>query len=82
MTVTTQEACLLKLGMNMNKREIVYPLQSKMMAKEFPDDVKAMIFLMDIYKMYNKKGLCLPDDAVTATLTTSTLGFAQNGRVL
>ena len=82
MTITTQEACLFKRGMNVCKREIVYPLQSKLMAKEFPDDVKSMIMLMDIYKMYNIKGLVLPDDAVTATLTTSTLGFAQNGRVL
>jgi len=82
MTITTQEACLLKLGMNMCKREIVYPLQSKLMtSKEFPDDVKTMIMLMDIYKMYNKKGLVLPDDAVTPTLTTATLGFAQNGRI-
>lgn len=82
MTITTQEACLFKRGMNTCKREIVYPLQSKMMAKEFPDDVKAMIMIMDIYKMYNIKALVLPDDAVTATLTTSTLGFAQNGRIL
>ena len=82
MTITTQEACLLKRGMNTCKREIIYPLQSKLMNKEFPDDVKTMIMIMDIYKMYNKKALTLPDDAVTATLTTSTLGFAQNGRVL
>ena len=83
MTITTQEACLLKLSMNTCKREIVYPLQSKLMtSKEFPDDVKTMVMIMDIYKMYNKKALVLPDDAVTATLTTSTLGFAQNGRVL
>ena len=82
MTITTQEACLLKLGMNTTKREVVYPLQSKLMATEFPDDVRSMIMIMDIYKMYNKKALVLPDDAVTATLTTSTLGFAQNGRVL
>ncbi|KKN42895.1 hypothetical protein LCGC14_0708690 [marine sediment metagenome] len=83
MTITTQEACLFKRGMNMCKREIVYPLQSKLMlTKEFPDDVKTMIMIMDIYKMYNIKGLVLPDDAVTATLTTSTLGFAQNGRIL
>ena len=83
MTITTQEACLLKRGMNTCKREIVYPLQSKLMtSKEFPDDVKTMVMIMDIYKMYNKKALVLPDDAVTATLTTSTLGFAQNGRIL
>ena len=82
MTITTQEACLFKRGMNTTKREIVYPLQSKIMATEFPDDVKSMIMIMDIYKMYNKKALVLPDDAVTATLTTSTLGFVGNGRVL
>ena len=43
-----------------------------MMAKEFPDDVKSMIMIMDIYNMYNKKALVLPDDAATANLTTST----------
>jgi len=83
MTITTQEACLFKRGVNTCKREIVYPLQSKLMtSKEFPDDVKTMVMIMDIYKMYNKKALVLPDDAVTPTLTTSTLGFAQNGRIL
>jgi hypothetical protein len=48
------------------------------MNKEFPDDVKTMIMIMDIYKMYNANAgvICSGD------VTTSTLGFAQNGRVL
>ena len=78
MLVTTQRAQLLKRGVNTIKREIVYPLQSKLMNKEFPDDVKTMLMVMDIYKMYNANAgvICSGD------VTTSTLGFAQNGRVL
>lgn len=77
MLVTTQRCGLLKLSMNTCKREIVYPFQSKMMAKEFPDDVKSMLMVMDIYKMYNANAgvICSGD------ITTTTLGFAQNGRI-
>ncbi|KKL82709.1 hypothetical protein LCGC14_1982070 [marine sediment metagenome] len=78
MLVTTQRAQLLKRGINTIKREIVYPLQSKLMTKEFPDDVKTMIMIMDIYKMYNANaGVICSGDCIT-----STLGFADNGRVL
>ena len=76
--VTTQECMLLKRGMNCEKREIVYPLQSKLMATEFPDDMKAMLMIMDIYKMYNANAAVVPD---TGAGTTSTVGFG-NGRVL
>ena len=76
--VTTQECMLLKRGMNTCKREIVYPLQSKMMAKEFPDDVKAMIMIMDIVKFYNGAAAVVPDAGAG---TSSTVGFG-NGRVL
>ena len=76
--VTTQECMLLKRGMNTIKREIVYPLQSKLMAKEFPDDVKSMIMIMDIVKYYNGAAAVVPD---TGAGTTSTVGFG-NGRVL
>ena len=34
--------------------------------------------LMDIYKMYNANAGVIPD----GNITTSTLGFAPNGRVL
>ena len=77
-TVTTQECMLLKRGMNTLKREIVYPLQSKMMAKEFPDDVKAMIMIMDIIKFYNGAAAVIPGAGAG---TTSTVGFG-NGRVI
>ena len=76
--ITTQECMLLKRGMNCEKREIVYPLQSKLMATEFPDDMKSMIMIMDIYKMYNAEAAVVPD---TGAGTTSTVGFG-NGRVL
>lgn len=78
MLVTTQRAMLLKRGINTIKREVVYPLQSKLMNKEFPDDVKTMIMIMDIYKMYNANAGVIPD----GNITTTTLGFAPNGRVL
>lgn len=78
MLVTTQRAQLLKRGINTIKREIVYPLQSKLMNKEFPDDVKTMIMSMDIYKMYNTNAGVICD----GDITTSTLGFANNGRIL
>lgn len=77
--VGTQRAMLLKVGPSTIKREIVYPFQSKLMnTKEFPDDVKEMLMVMDIYKMYNANAgiICSCD------ITTSTLGFASNGRVL
>lgn len=77
MLVTGQRAQLLKLSMNTVKREIVYPLQSKMMAKEFPDDVKNMLMIMDIYKMYNANAGVVCSGA----MTTATLGFAQNGKI-
>ena len=77
MLITTQRAMLLKLSMNTCKREIVYPLQSKMMNKEFPDDVKNMLMIMDIYKMYNATAGVIPD----GNITTTTLGFAQNGKI-
>jgi len=76
--VTTQECMLLKRGMNTIKREIVYPLQSKLMATEFPDDMKSMIMIMDIVKYYNGAAAVVPD---TGAGTTSTVGFG-NGRVL
>ena len=79
MLITTQRCMLLKLSMNTVKREIVYPLQSRLMLdKQFSEDVKTMIMIMDIYKMYNANAGVIPDGNVT----TSTLGFAQNGRIL
>ena len=79
MLVTTQRAMFLKLGMNTCKREIVYPLQSRLMLdKQFSEDVKTMIMVMDIYKMLNAEAGVIPD----GNMTTSTLGFAQNGRIL
>lgn len=78
MLITTQRAMLLKRGVTTAKREVVYPLQSKMMATEFPDDIKTMIMIMDIYKMYNTNAAVVASGAVT----TATLGFVENGRVL
>lgn len=79
MLITTQRCMLLKLSMNTVKREIVYPLQSRLMLdKQFSEDVKTMVMIMDIYKMYNANAGVIPDGNVT----TSTLGFAQNGRIL
>lgn len=77
-TTTTQECMLLKRGMNTLKREIVYALQSKMMAKEFPDDVRTMIMIMDILKFYNGAAAVVPGAGAG---TSSTVGFG-NGRVL
>ncbi len=77
--VGTQRAMLLKRGPTTCKREIVYPLQSKlMMDKQFPDDVKVMLMVMDIYKMYNANAAVICSGDITA----STTGFAHNGRVL
>jgi hypothetical protein len=75
----TARAMILRRGVTTAKREIVYPLQSKlMMDKQFPDDVKVMLMVMDIYKMYNANAgvIC------SADITATTAGFAQNGRVL
>jgi len=78
-TVTTQECMLLKRGVNTLRREIVYPLQSKLMtSKEFPDDVKTMVMIMDIIKFYNGAAAVIPDAGAG---TSSTVGFG-NGRVL
>ncbi len=78
MLITTQRAMLLKRGVNTIKREIVYPLQSRLMLnRDFLEDVKTMIMVMDIYKMYNANAGVIPD----GNITTSTLGFAQNGRI-
>jgi len=78
MLISTQRAQILRRGINCEKREIVYPLQSKLMNKEFPDDIKTMIMIMDIYKMYNANAgvIC------STNMMTSTTGFVQNGRVL
>lgn len=75
---TTQRAMLLKRGPNCEKREIIYPLQSKMMATEFPDDVKVMLMIMDLYKMYNANAGVICDGDITAT----TSGIFENGRVI
>ncbi|KKN10008.1 hypothetical protein LCGC14_1040910 [marine sediment metagenome] len=75
----TARAMILRRSINTVKREIVYPLQSKLMTdKNFPDDVKVMIMLMDIYKMYNANAGVICSGDITAT----TAGFAQNSRVL
>jgi len=76
--VTTQECMLLKRGMNTLKREIIYPLQSKVMATEFPDDVRSMMMIMDIVKFYNGAAAVIPG---ATDCTSSTVGFG-NGRVL
>lgn len=75
--VATQRAMLLKISPNTIKHEVVYPFQSKMMAKEFPDDIKEMLMEMSIYKMYNANAgvICSGD------ITASTAGFIQNGRI-
>ena len=79
MLITTQRAMFLKRGINTCKREIVYPLQSRLMLdKQFSEDVKTMIMVMDIYKMYNANAGVIPD----GNITTSTLGFAQNGKLV
>jgi hypothetical protein len=74
----TQRAMLLKRSPNTCKREIIYPLQSKMMATEFPDDVKVMLMIMDIYKMYNASAGFICSGDITAT----TAGIFENGRVI
>ncbi len=75
----TARAMILRRGITTCKREIVYALQSKLMlTKDFPDDVKVMLMIMDIYKMYNANAgvVC------SADITATTAGFKQNGRVL
>lgn len=76
---TTGRAMILRRGINCEKYEIVYPLQSKLMSdKQFPDDVKVMLMVMGIYKMYNANcGVICSGD-----ITSTTAGFIQNGRVL
>lgn len=76
--VGTQRAMLLKRSPVTIKREIVYPLQSKMMATEFPDDIKVMLMVMDLYKMYNANAAFICDGDITAT----TAGIFENGRVI
>jgi len=78
MAANTQRAMLLKRGITTCKLEKVYPLQSKLMATEFPDDVKTMLMVMDVFKYYNAEAAVICDGDITAT----TLGFAPNGRVL
>lgn len=78
MLVSTQRAMILKRSATTCKREVVYPLQSKLMATEFPDDIKTMLMTMDIYKMYNANAGVIP----STNITTTTLGFLENGRVL
>ncbi|HEC40955.1 hypothetical protein LCGC14_0889200 [marine sediment metagenome] len=77
--VGTGRAMVLKRSVNTIKREIVYPLQSRMMLdKEFDDDVKVMIMIMDIYKMYNANAGFICD----GDCTTTTEGISDNKRVL
>ncbi|MCP4550886.1 MAG: hypothetical protein GY834_02345 [Bacteroidetes bacterium] len=76
--VATQRVMFLKRGLSTIKREIVYPLQSKLMLKEFPDDVKVMLMIMDIYKMYNANAGFICDGDCTST----TAGIFENGRVI